>query len=143
MRKIKVISIVQPWATLIMLGEKRFETRSWATKYRGELGIHSSKKMDKRICEQEPFKSVLGKHGYTAVSLPVGTILGKANLTKCLAVTGDVESVALLENGELVEGNEYAFGSFNEGRFAWEIRDIVQIQPIPAKGQLGLWNYHF
>jgi hypothetical protein len=137
----KVISIVQPWATLVMLGEKRYETRSWATKYRGQLGIHSSKKMDKRICEQEPFKSVLAKHGYTATNLPLGAILGTAIITKCLAVTGDVESIALLENGQLVEGNEYAFGDYNEGRFAWELTDIEKIEPIPAKGQLGLWNY--
>jgi hypothetical protein len=126
-----------------MLGEKHFETRSWATKYRGQLGIHSSKKMNKRICEQEPFKTVLAKHGYTAASLPLGAILGKAHLIYCLEVTGDVESVALLENGELVEGNEYAFGSYNEGRYAWEMTDIEQIEPIPAKGQLGLWNYDF
>ncbi|WP_342351939.1 ASCH domain-containing protein [Lysinibacillus boronitolerans] len=29
----KAITIKQPWATLIALGEKRFETRSWQTKY--------------------------------------------------------------------------------------------------------------
>ncbi len=27
----KAITIHQPWATLIALGEKRFETRSWGT----------------------------------------------------------------------------------------------------------------
>ena len=54
----KVISIIQPWATLIMLGEKKFETRSWERDYRGELGIHASKKMNRfirSICNQEPF----------------------------------------------------------------------------------------
>lgn len=42
----KVISIIQPWATLIALGEKKFETRSWKTKYHGELAIHAIKKID-------------------------------------------------------------------------------------------------
>jgi hypothetical protein len=46
----KVISIIQPWATLIAIGEKKFETRSWSTKYRGELAIHASKKIDKAAC---------------------------------------------------------------------------------------------
>ncbi|WP_409175497.1 hypothetical protein [Brevibacillus fortis] len=31
----KAITIHQPFATLIALGEKRFETRGWATRYRG------------------------------------------------------------------------------------------------------------
>lgn len=44
----KTISIIQPWATLIMLGEKKYETRSWQREHRGELLIHSSKKIDKR-----------------------------------------------------------------------------------------------
>lgn len=38
----KVISIMQPWATLIVLGHKKIETRSWNTKYRGEILIHAS-----------------------------------------------------------------------------------------------------
>ena len=31
----KVLTIKQPWATLIIQGYKRFELRSWQTKYRG------------------------------------------------------------------------------------------------------------
>ena len=39
----KVLTIKQPWATLIMQGDKRFEFRSWQTKYRGDLLIHAGK----------------------------------------------------------------------------------------------------
>ena len=39
----KAISIHQPWASLIAFGEKRFETRSWKTDYRGPLLIHASR----------------------------------------------------------------------------------------------------
>ena len=39
----KVLTIKQPWATLIMQGYKRFEFRSWQTKYRGDLLIHAGK----------------------------------------------------------------------------------------------------
>ena len=35
----KVITVRQPWATLLATGKKRIETRSWKTKYRGELYI--------------------------------------------------------------------------------------------------------
>lgn len=40
---IKAISVKQPWANLIASGEKTIETRTWATDYRGELLIVSSK----------------------------------------------------------------------------------------------------
>lgn len=38
----KVITIWQPWASLIVLGHKKIETRGWATKYRGPLLIHAA-----------------------------------------------------------------------------------------------------
>ena len=40
---IKFITLTQPWATLVALGVKRIETRSWRTPYRGLLGIHAAK----------------------------------------------------------------------------------------------------
>jgi len=39
----KALSVKQPWANLIASGEKSIETRTWATEYRGELLIVSSK----------------------------------------------------------------------------------------------------
>ena len=41
----KVLSIKEPWATLIASKQKYIETRSWKTSYRGELYIHASKKL--------------------------------------------------------------------------------------------------
>ena len=40
----KVISIKEPFATLITNGMKKIETRSWKTNYRGEIFIHASGK---------------------------------------------------------------------------------------------------
>jgi hypothetical protein len=39
----KALSIKQPWANLIATGKKTIETRTWATLYRGELLLASSK----------------------------------------------------------------------------------------------------
>jgi hypothetical protein len=36
----KVISIRQPWAELIVRGKKDIENRTWNTCYRGPLAIH-------------------------------------------------------------------------------------------------------
>jgi len=121
---------------LIALGEKEFETRSWRTAYRGEIGIHAGLKINKKVCEQEPFKSVLAKHGYTADNLPTGAIIATSQLTGCYEVTPEVDL------REWIQGNEYVFGNYEEGRFAWKFEEIVQLSdPIPAKGQLSIWNY--
>jgi hypothetical protein len=143
----KVISIIQPWATLIAQGEKKFETRSWATKYRGELAIHASKKIEKALCKCEPFRSILEKHGYTAANLPTGKILGTVNLAECYEIThaSDTFASSINDEGEILEifeDNEFAFGFYEPGRYAWELQNVKLLkEPIPAKGQLGLWNY--
>ncbi|MNJ46042.1 ASCH domain protein [compost metagenome] len=146
----KVITIIQPWATLIALGEKRFETRSWATKHRGDLLIHAGKKVDKKVCQQEPYRSVLGKHGYTADNLPTGSIIAKVNLHNCYAISrrhgvdGPVSletSVKTLEWADPME-QEYYFGDYRDGRYAWELLDVQRmLEPISAKGMQGLWNW--
>ena len=38
----KVLSLTEPFATLIYEKKKLIETRSWKTNYRGELYIHAS-----------------------------------------------------------------------------------------------------
>ncbi len=39
----KALTLHQPWASLIALGVKSIETRSWSTSYRGPLAIHAGK----------------------------------------------------------------------------------------------------
>jgi len=151
----KAITIIQPWATLLALGEKRFETRSWATRHRGQIAIHAGKKVDRRICREEPFRSVLAKHGYTADNLPAGAIIAVTSLQDCYRVTrpcGEEGVVWLEANGrklawdpaklEAREEQEYVFGDYREGRYAWEMADVQLLErPIPAKGMQGLWNW--
>lgn len=38
----KALTLTQPWATLVAIGAKRIETRSWRTNYRGLLAIHAA-----------------------------------------------------------------------------------------------------
>ncbi|SFE11050.1 ASCH domain-containing protein [Paenibacillus algorifonticola] len=151
----KAITIIQPWATLIALGEKKFETRSWSTKHRGELAIHAGKKVDREACETEPIKSALAKYGYTADNLPTGAIVATCQLEECWqierlnwkAVTKPVQFTATNGRQSLwagcIEGNkEYHFGNYEHGRYAWELSDVKRlVKPFRAKGQQGLWNW--
>ena len=43
-RPVKAITIWQPWASLVAVGAKTMETRSWPTKYRGPIAIHAAQR---------------------------------------------------------------------------------------------------
>src|SRR5207302_1698550 len=80
----KCLSLWQPWASLVVLGAKRIETRSWSTQHRGPLAIHAAKKWEPNkilaLIDEEPYRSALGEH---RGNLPLGCILGTVNVTDC------------------------------------------------------------
>lgn len=124
----KVLTIKQPWATLIMQGNKRYEFRSWQTKYRGELLIHARKGIDKEAMKR------LSK--YLPKELQVGKILGKVTLVDCIKCDDDFKGKCLKENKDV-----YAKSTFIE-KFAWQLENVeVFDEPIEAKGKLSLWEY--
>lgn len=69
----KAISLTQPWATLVHLGAKRVETRSWYTSYRGQLVIHAAKgypRWARDLTETPAFQAALGRDIPDGVVLP-------------------------------------------------------------------------
>lgn len=124
----KVLTIKQPWATLIMQGDKRFEFRSWQTKYRGELLIHAGKGIDKEAMKR------LAK--YLPENLPSGKILGKVKLVDCIKMSPEFKEMLLKENSDI-----YTKSSFEEN-YGWQVTDVEVFKvPIEAKGHLSLWDY--
>ena len=148
----KVISILQPWASLVVLGHKKIETRSWNTKYRGELLIHASaRKIKVDECTYNLWghlSKVMSSDEY--LKLPYGAVIGKVNLVDV------IESELVMDDrseGYYIERNcrsyewvfteqELAFGDYSPNRYCWLLSDPVLFdKPIPAKGQLGIWNW--
>ena len=124
----KVLTIKQPWATLIMQGDKRFEFRSWQTKYRGDLLIHAGKGIDK-----EAMKRLVK---YLLDEIPLGKILGKVTLVDCIRMCPEFKEMLLKENSDI-----YTKSSFSEN-FGWQVENVqVFDEPIEAKGHLSLWEY--
>lgn len=124
----KVLTIKQPWATLIMQGDKRYEFRSWQTKYRGDLLIHAGKGKDKDAINR------LAK--YLPKELPYGKILGKVTLADCIKMSPNLKEMLLRENKDI-----YAKSTFSE-EYGWKIENVeVFEKPIEAKGKLNLWEY--
>ena len=123
----KVLTIKQPWASLIIEGYKEYEFRSWKTNYRGELLIHAGKSIDK-----EAYKR-LGKY---LTDMQLGKIIGKVELLDCIKTTKDFFDERRRENKDI-----YSKSIFNE-QYAWKVRVIEKFdKPIEAKGKLGLWNF--
>nr|WP_239454257.1 ASCH domain-containing protein [Bacillus suaedaesalsae] len=136
--------MIQPWASLFALGENKYETRSWQTKYRGPLAIHTSKKADKVASRQEGIQALLKRHGITPEELPTGVIIATCILKDCVRITENNQDHAILENGEVVVGNDYYLGDFTVGGYVWVVEDMKMLDEfIPAKGQLGLWEFKF
>lgn len=124
----KVLTIKQPWATLIMQKDKRFEFRSWQTKHRGELLIHAGKGVDKKAIKR------LAK--YLPADLPTGKIIGKVNLVDCIPMSPEFKEMLLKENNEI-----YTESSF-QANFGWKLDDVeVFKEPVEARGKLSLWEY--
>lgn len=138
----KVLSMIQPWASLFVLGEAKYETRTWKTNYRGPLAIHSSKKIDKKACQERFVQSLLYKHNLTVDTLPNGLIIAKCRLENCLKVIEDNQTWAVLEEGRIVNKTDYFLGDYRVGGYAWEVTNMKILDPfIVAKGRLGLWDY--
>ena len=128
----KVLSIKEPFASLIKNEIKHIETRSWKTNYRGKLYIHASlandlKKYQDRLELMELIKDL---------DLSYGKIICKCNLVDCVYMTEEfIEKIK--ENQQ-----EYVCGMYSVGRYAWILDNIeVLDEPIEVKGRLGIWNY--
>jgi hypothetical protein len=133
----KALTLWEPWATFIADGHKRYETRSWSTRFRGNLAIHASKRWDK---EQDfMLRRLASEHGelrdYVNYEWHFGCVLVACRLVACHrveAVRGQLSSL------------ELALGDYSHGRFAWELEIVKHPpEPIPARGAQGLWNWEY
>ena len=132
----KALSLLQPWASLVVIGAKKIETRGWQTKHRGKLLIHASRgKAGSIFASESPFK----KYIQDFTKLPFGAIIGKVTLTDIIRT-----EELFLDDTEMnrLTMEEKAFGDYSSGRYAWILEEPVQFEePIPARGSLSLWDY--
>lgn len=139
---LKVLTVQQPWATLLALGLKQFETRTWKTSHRGPLLIHASKAWGPRNRvawenAQGHFESRLFQCGY---AVREDFVFGRA-----LAM---VELVGCEQMGEeelrWVDPIERSLGYWTPGNYAWEIKTLglgfVQGPVMEFSGQRGLFD---
>lgn len=131
----KALSLLQPWASLVVMGHKRIETRGWSTAYRGPLLIHASKgKAGKLLVSEPPFT----QHVADFNALPFGAIIGQVTLVDVVRIRAEDWLDAGLEKLAL---EERAFGDYRARRWAWMLEDAVMFEePMEMRGSLGLWE---
>lgn len=147
----KALSLTQPFATLIACGAKRIETRSWPAP-RAAIGqriaIHASKAfpqeekdyaMTSHPIRRALIAAVRGGYvaGVTINDLPRGGVVALATLQGCYAMN----TAGYRQITHLLTDDERAFGGYSDGRYAWVLADALAIEPIPARGSLGLWDW--
>lgn len=124
---IRCISLWQPWATLIALGKKRMETRSYSTPYRGLLAIHAAKRW--RDDQQAMIKQAVFRDALGGAEIPLGGFVALARIADCKPAI-EVMPAA----------DDQAFGDFRAGRFAWQLEDVWSIEFVEASGRQGFWS---
>lgn len=124
----KVLSIRQPWASVIINGYKAYEFRSWKTKYRGKVLIHASKDVEEEYLSR--FESL-------GLEYPTSAIIGSVDLTDCVEVTSDLED-------KLIEENEMVYGATRgRGGYGFKVENPIKFDKvIEANGSLGFWDYY-
>lgn len=139
----KVLSIKQPWASMIVRGLKRFEIRSWTTPYRGQLIIHASsaqptKRLAEELLEDSPaITALLKKIDISSLdelrALPRSAIVGSVTLVDVFD-SDAVQKLTTVDDAELLM-------ELDDEYFYWQLRDPIEIEPIPdIDGKLNLWE---
>jgi activating signal cointegrator 1 len=134
----RAITVQQPWATLIAIGAKRIETRSWATAYRGPLAIHAGLNTENiEYFFEAPFRALLEAAGIRGVSdLPLGVVVATARLVDC------IETSLIERYVRPFSAQERAFGNYEPQRFGWLLEGVQRVDPpIKARGKQGLWEW--
>lgn len=126
--RVKVLTVKQPWASLIVHGIKDIENRSWRTNFRGRVLIHASDSYGRKFSVD--LTDAQTKAAFATIAketmfgnMPFGSIIGSVEIVDCVQ-------------------NHPSIWADN-GVYHWVLANPILFEkPIEnVKGKLGLWNY--
>ncbi len=99
------------------------------------MAIHAGKQWtltQRYLAAREPFYSALTP--LAGQALPLGVIVALCRVVAVERMTaGLIAAVPQLER---------SFGDYRPGRWMWMLEDVHPLpEPIPAKGEMGLWEW--
>jgi activating signal cointegrator 1 len=158
---VHVLTLTQPWASLMALGEKTVETRSWRPPdymIGQRIAIHAAKGCSpiggerglRRLIERPPFLDALyvSRLARTEDVNTLGRVqaLARALPRSSIVAWGTLHAVHPTAQARITIGEtssypdfELDFGDYTPGRFAWFFRDVHAVEPpVPHTGAQGL-----
>ena len=161
------LTLTQPYATLVAIGAKQIETRSWYSSVRDDILIHAAttyagvggKNAFIELCtSNEYIYKALNDAGLVPfewdpealLALPTGAILCKRTMVDCyrtaLFVSAEQQArrVSRMDDPSHIplSDQERAMGDYSHGRYGFILKGTDRFAtPIPARGKLGFWTY--
>lgn len=150
----KALSLWQPWATLMAIGAKKIETRSWNMRYRGPLAICATQKWNSDVVENLNLASktpelvddwwhivdALINAGYqTLAELPLGSVLCVVDVVDCIPTP--ILVPRYYDGPPMITPKEKAFGDYSQARYGIITENLRRLkEPIPIKGKQGIFD---
>lgn len=124
----KVITIKQPWAEMIVLGIKDIENRTWRTNFRGRILVHAAKTI-------VPYSEIINYYPLPAARNAIREIQNQSPTCITSAIIGSVEIADCVRN----HPSEWA----EEGVWNWVLSNPIKYdKPITSiNGKLSIWEH--
>lgn len=125
--KMKVLSIKEPWASLIVNGYKKYEFRTWNSKYRGKFYIQASLKPDLKNLDR--FKDF-------NLDYSSGEIIGEAEIYDVIKCNKEFVD-------KLRKDNKLVYDTSDYDSYAFALKNIKKYDKnkrIKIKGKLGFFE---
>lgn len=146
----KALTLLHPWAAMVRIGAKHFETRPFPTAHRGRLAIHVSRKwtpeLERKSLEM-PYRrdlaAALGIDYPNQLRAWRGHVIYIVQLVQCWLITPD----GLMNHADPTKTRidllepELSYGEYTPGHYAWQLAYVEPITPMRAMGQQNIWNW--
>lgn len=122
--KIRVITLKQPWASLVANGLKIYEFRNMNYSYRGKILIHAGKVFDKDAMERVKDYNL---------DYPTAKILAEVEIVDCIKIDNNF-------NEMINKLNSPVYGNKKRTGYAWKLENINKINiDKTINGKQGIW----
>lgn len=124
LKKIRVITLKQPWASLVASGLKVYEFRNMNYSYRGKILIHAGKGIDKDAMERVKEYNL---------EYPQSKILAEVEIVDCIEIDDNF-------NKFINEMNSPIYGKKHRTGYAWKLENVRKLNYNSViNGKQGIW----
>ena len=129
----KCITLRQPHASQVAAGIKIIENRTWTTNYRGPLLIHAGSGLD---CDRSEYDLIVKTAAeFDKVELPTWAEL----CARRGHILAQVDIIDVFHEDNIPD--TYRGRWDLHGPWCWVLGNVRRVEPIPAKGKLGFWEF--